>query len=426
MARRAALKAEDILWPVTERTIEAINHNFDLLFRDMGLIDSVVPVTLGGTGLISVDKGDILVADADDSIDTLAAVATGFALISQGVSTVPAWGKIGLTTHVTGVLPIANGGTNASTKTTAFDNLSPLTTKGDIIVHDGANNVRLAVGADDLVLVADSAQAEGIKWATITLTHNLLDSDTHLDTKTASPVRGDVIVSAGLPFNGQNFWFDGSVMPDMDTAADFGVQKFWFDGSVEGGAGLTDSSLLKWRRLAVGSANQSLLTDGVDVFWGSNTPTQPKVKAYRSSNLSIAAGDGGYPTSGFGGNKVAMQAVIFDSDGFWNSGANPERLTVPSGSAGTYLVVGQASWESSSDGRKAAWIYVNGARVGITEVPGDDGSLGLSFTVSTFVRLVAGDYVELVVRQDSTTDPLALLGTSDGSLTQLQMVKVAE
>jgi len=62
-------------------------------------------------------------------------------------------------------LAIADGGTGASTKTAAFDALSPLTTKGDVIVFDGTNNIRLAVGTNNYVLTADSSQSSGLKWA---------------------------------------------------------------------------------------------------------------------------------------------------------------------------------------------------------------------------------------------------------------------
>jgi hypothetical protein len=58
-------------------------------------------------------------------------VATGTALISGGVGVAPAYGKIGLTTHVTGVLPVANGGTNASTASiTSFNNITGYTASG--------------------------------------------------------------------------------------------------------------------------------------------------------------------------------------------------------------------------------------------------------------------------------------------------------
>lgn len=71
----------------------------------------VVPVSKGGTSFSSYAVGDILYADTTSSLAKLADVATGNALISGGVGVAPAWGKIGLTTHVSGVLPVANGGT---------------------------------------------------------------------------------------------------------------------------------------------------------------------------------------------------------------------------------------------------------------------------------------------------------------------------
>lgn len=73
--------------------------------------------TRGGTGLGSYAVGDILYADTTTSLAKLADVATGNALISGGVGVAPSWGKIGLTTHVLGTLPIANGGTNLTSFT---------------------------------------------------------------------------------------------------------------------------------------------------------------------------------------------------------------------------------------------------------------------------------------------------------------------
>ena len=48
---------------------------------------------------------------------------------------------------------------------TTIDHVTPTTTKGDILVENGTNMVRLPVGANDTVLVADSTQANGIKWS---------------------------------------------------------------------------------------------------------------------------------------------------------------------------------------------------------------------------------------------------------------------
>jgi hypothetical protein len=73
----------------------------------------------GGTGFASYAVGDLLYADTTTTLAKLPDVATGNALISGGVGTAPAWGKIGLTTHVSGTLPIVNGGTNGTATPTA-------------------------------------------------------------------------------------------------------------------------------------------------------------------------------------------------------------------------------------------------------------------------------------------------------------------
>jgi hypothetical protein len=63
-------------------------------------------------------------------------------------------------------VPIANGGTGQTTAVAAFDALAPTTTKGDLILHDGTDNVRLAVGGTNgHVLTVDSTTATGVKWA---------------------------------------------------------------------------------------------------------------------------------------------------------------------------------------------------------------------------------------------------------------------
>ena len=84
------------------------------------MLDGTLIAANGGTGFASYAVGDLLYADTTTTLAKLADVATGNALISGGVDTAPSWGKIGLTTHVDGVLPIANGGTNSTDTPTAY------------------------------------------------------------------------------------------------------------------------------------------------------------------------------------------------------------------------------------------------------------------------------------------------------------------
>jgi hypothetical protein len=91
----------------------------------------IVPATAGGTGQTSYAVGDLLYANTTTTLSNLPDVATGNALISGGVGVAPSYGKIGLTTHISGVLPVANGGTNASTASiTAFNNITGYTASG--------------------------------------------------------------------------------------------------------------------------------------------------------------------------------------------------------------------------------------------------------------------------------------------------------
>jgi hypothetical protein len=98
-------------------------------------------VTQGGTGFSSYTVGDIVFANTSTSLAKLSDVAVGNALISGGVGTGPSYGKIGLTTHVSGTLPVANGGTGQTTANAAFNALAPSQTanSGKYLTTDGTD-----------------------------------------------------------------------------------------------------------------------------------------------------------------------------------------------------------------------------------------------------------------------------------------------
>jgi hypothetical protein len=78
-------------------------------------LSATLVATSGGTGQSSYAVGDLLYASTTTALSKLADVATGNAVISGGVGVAPLWGKIALTTHVSGTLPVANGGTGLTT-----------------------------------------------------------------------------------------------------------------------------------------------------------------------------------------------------------------------------------------------------------------------------------------------------------------------
>jgi len=119
----------------------------------------------GGTGFASYDVGDLLYANTTTTLAKLPDVATGNALISGGVNTAPLWGKIGLTTHVSGVLPIANGGTNGSATPTAYG----------VAYGTGTAYAFTAAGTAKQVLIANTSAAP--TWSTLTSGASILYGD---------------------------------------------------------------------------------------------------------------------------------------------------------------------------------------------------------------------------------------------------------
>lgn len=124
----------------------------------------------GGTGLSSYTVGDLLYASGTTTLAKLAGVATGNALISGGVGTAPSWGKIGLTSHISGTLAIGNGGTGQTTAAAAFDALAPTTTRGDIIFRGASSNGRLAIGSSTQVLLGGTDPS----WGAVTLNNAMV------------------------------------------------------------------------------------------------------------------------------------------------------------------------------------------------------------------------------------------------------------
>lgn len=116
-----------------------------------------LPVLGGGTGIISYAVGDLLYASTTTALAKLAGVATGNALISGGVNTAPSWGKVGLTTHISGILGMANGGTAVS-----------LTASDGGIVYSTASAMAILTATATARQMLQSGASGAPAWSTTT------------------------------------------------------------------------------------------------------------------------------------------------------------------------------------------------------------------------------------------------------------------
>jgi hypothetical protein len=125
--------------------------------------------TEGGTGYGSYTTGDILYASSSSTLARLNDVATGNALISGGVGVAPSYGKIGLTTHVSGTLPVANGGTGATTLTGYLvGNGTSAVTAVSTIPNAGLTNSSITIGSTAISLGASTSTLAGLTTVTVT------------------------------------------------------------------------------------------------------------------------------------------------------------------------------------------------------------------------------------------------------------------
>jgi hypothetical protein len=104
---------------------------------------------------------------ADNTTDTLTlANGAGITITGDGTTdtiTIAAvlGASVDLASEVTGTLPVGSGGTGAANAQGAIDNISGLTTNGDLLYYNGTNSTRLSRGASGECLTAN---ASSLAW----------------------------------------------------------------------------------------------------------------------------------------------------------------------------------------------------------------------------------------------------------------------
>lgn len=112
----------------------------DTIYHD-GTHNVRLPIGSTGQGLVVSSMG--IPAWASTAGGTVSSVAVTSSDLTVGGSPITSAGTISLSLNT---VPISKGGSGQTTKSAAFNALSPSTTIGDITYFDGTNNVRLGIG----------------------------------------------------------------------------------------------------------------------------------------------------------------------------------------------------------------------------------------------------------------------------------------
>lgn len=155
----------------------------------------------------------------------------------------------------------------------------PLTTKGDLAVHDGSATVRFPVGTDGHILYADSSATAGVKWAAAPSASNLtVRSVTTTDLATTADT---VLILSGASFTQTLFTavgnsgkvmeiiHNGTSLSQVYTLATQSAQTI---GGVASGSYVLQTNGEKLRLISDG-INWLILDHKTETDWTSYTPT---------------------------------------------------------------------------------------------------------------------------------------------------------
>ena len=206
-------------------------------------------------------------------------------------------GTADLTSQVTNILPIANGGTNAASASSGFNNLSPMTTLGDII-YGGTSGAgtRLAIGSTGNVLTVSGGIPAWAAPATSGTVTSVGLSLPGIFTVSGSPVTSSGTLTGTLAVQSANLIWAGpttgsAAAPTFRSivGADLPNPSSTTLGGVESLAAVTSKWINTISTAGVPSATQPAFTDISGSLAGSQLPTFTGDVTNSSAAMTVAS-----------------------------------------------------------------------------------------------------------------------------------------
>ena len=334
-----------------------------------------------------------------------------------------------------GTLPIAAGGTAGTTAATAFNNLSPITTTGDLIIGTGTNTAgRLGIGASTYVLTSNGTTAS---WASPPGSSTLNIQDF---TATSGQTSFTLTYTVGLV---EGVYRNGIKLGQADYTATSGTAIVLGTGAITGDL----IEVVYFTAVAV--------TNVVNTFSAGTTGFTPSTA---STGAVTLAGTLNVANGGTGLTTAAANGIVYGNGtsalGVTAAGTTGQVLTATTGGAptwaaaagatitgtttsGTYYVVGTTSTSGSlttasiSNTNAVSYNANTGALTAVSHVSSSDerlktnwAGLDLDFVVrlsdvkhGTFKRISSGNREVGVTAQSlQKVIPEAVIEGDDGML----------
>ncbi len=289
-------------------------------------------------------------------------------------------------------VPIAKGGTGQTTATAAFGALSPLTTKGDVLVHDGTANLRMAVGSNGKALIADSAEAAGVKWGDIFATDLLSMVTTGIVQRNGAGSYSAVTVNGPLTYSSGALGVNvgtgaGSVAAGDDARITGALQRS--GGTMTGVLGLGTYSNAQEATL-VGTLNAT----HKGYAWFNSDANQVKIW---NGSAAQALGIAGSGITSFGGQSGNSQSLAIGATGTspaWSSASDTHTLNIPMASAASVTagLLSKTDYDAFAS-KQAAGNYVTALTGDVTAAGPGSAAATIAADAVTSAKIANGTIV---------------------------------
>ena len=400
-------------------------------------VTGTLPATNGGTGQSLYAVGDLLYADTTTSLARLADIATGNVLLSGGVTTAPAWGKVSLTTAISGTLPLANGGTNAN-----------LTASNGGIAWSNATQLQILSGTATARQMLQSGATGAPVWSTATwpattTANRLLYSSSTSVVDEITTANSSVLITNG---SGAPSWSTtlpahtvttsltvpliiggsgttGTILTLQTTSGTGTTDTIAFTGGTNGG---TTFATLAAVGLRITSAGYSAFAVGrqggttgpafsVDASAGTQTAGLKVTGAALNGTVAVAVTD----TSG--ATNLTIDALSTGTIGIGTVSTGVVTITsggtAPQGT-GAYVRATSPSLTTPALGvATATSLAINGATIGSNGLA-VTGTVAISSTMTSGIHTIAGAGPQIVLGTNATTlGSIQMFGNTSGSVT---------